>query len=105
MSTTSAFQRQTGWNVQLICAKNNIFAGFYQYQDLLTIADVVHDLKLCFSRDNPADDDDSERWRRVLLPDVEADRPLLFLDESDKTTKIPTPPKTREPDTATLCTT
>lgn len=87
--------RALGWNCDIVCAKNNIFGGYYQHLDLLTVADVVHDLDLCFSPPGHGDDGgDGSQWRRALIPETEsrdANGLVLHLDEQDNTTKIPTP--------------
>ncbi|KUI57623.1 hypothetical protein VP1G_04971 [Cytospora mali] len=79
--------RSRSWNI-LIFVNTSIIAGVYQRGDLLRVADLTHELDLCFVFDRP---DDDKQWQPALLPRVTTARhSLTILDHQDKQ-PLPTP--------------
>ncbi|KUI67527.1 hypothetical protein VM1G_02580 [Cytospora mali] len=87
MTTITGAARSNSWNVQLFI-ENKAIAGVFQRSDLLTIADLAHELDLCFIIDK------SDGWQMALLPRATepADRSLIILDHQGET-PLPTPSK------------
>lgn len=73
--------------MQLFIA-NKATAGVFQRSDLLTIADLAHELELCFIIDKP------DGWQLALLTKAteSADRSLIILDRQSES-PLPTPSK------------
>lgn len=77
--------RSNSWNIELFI-EDKAIAGVFQRNDLLTIADLAHELELCFIIDQP------DGWQLALLPKAteSADHSLIILDYQDET-PLPTP--------------
>ncbi|KUI74466.1 hypothetical protein VM1G_10187 [Cytospora mali] len=90
MSGISRPQRQRSWNVR-IYIKDSQFAGVYQRNDQLSIADIAYELDLCFIFDT------HEGWQQALLPRGTASHSIIILDRQDRL-PFPTPDTVRDYD-------
>lgn len=90
MSGISRSQRQRSWNVR-IYIKDSQFAGVYQCNDLLSIAEIAYELNLCFIFDT------HEGWQQALLPRGTASHDIVILDPQDRL-PFPTPDTVRDYD-------
>ncbi|KAI1128334.1 hypothetical protein F5Y10DRAFT_240747 [Nemania abortiva] len=70
MAAITPSQRELGWNVNLCLSSGVAFAGFYQSDDYVSIAEVRRELELCFTFEKPDATDD---WQLVLLPLLNTD--------------------------------
>ncbi|KUI57053.1 hypothetical protein VP1G_04349 [Cytospora mali] len=72
MAGVTKTERRASWNVQIF-VKDKIVAGVYQRDNLLSVADIAHELELCFVFDKP---DSDTLWQPALLPKEPASRGL-----------------------------
>ncbi|KAG6368889.1 hypothetical protein INS49_003107 [Diaporthe citri] len=89
MAGLTASQRELGWNVRILLKSGVVscFAGFYQQDGLVTVADVRRELELCFVLDQQA-------GHPALIPRAaHNDGPIFMitLNENDLAA-FPTPP-------------
>lgn len=87
-TTIPGAARCTSWNAHLY-VDSKLIAGVFQRSDLISVADLAHELDLCFILDKP-----DGLWQPALLPRaaLSADRSLIVLDHQDES-PIPTPSK------------
>ncbi|KUI66774.1 hypothetical protein VM1G_02328 [Cytospora mali] len=82
-------QRTNSWNVEFFNSKSFIrIAGVFQLADMLSIADITHELYLCLVFDEP--NDDAASYEPALLLRGTPPKSLIFLDRQDNS-PFPTP--------------
>lgn len=82
----STVERRLSWNVEFFNLSQR-FGGVYQRADLLSVADIAHELKLCFLVDDPA----SSTPALLLKTRPPSAQKLIVLDQENHS-PFPTPP-------------
>ncbi|KAF2967066.1 hypothetical protein GQX73_g6521 [Xylaria multiplex] len=88
MAAITPSQRELGWNVNVCLSSGVAFAGFYQNDDYVSIAEARRELELCFTFEKPDATDD---WQVVLLPTLNTASTSITLLANDMR-PFPTPP-------------
>ncbi|KAI3392394.1 hypothetical protein diail_5745 [Diaporthe ilicicola] len=84
MSSITTLDRELGWNVRILVEPmSSCFAGFYQQDDWLSIAEAWRELNLCYEFSE-------HQWRPALLPRREDAPPPIHLTDDDNS-PFPTP--------------
>lgn len=87
MSGVTKEQRIQSWTVQIWVGRKRV-AGVYQRDNLLSVADIAHELELCLVFDKPG-----TPWQPALLDT--ASKRLIVLDYQDNL-PFPTPDDLRD---------
>lgn len=83
----SKSQRAKCWNVEFFNISVR-FGGVYQRDEVLSVADIAHDLNVCFRCDPPGND--AASWAPALLLKTSSAQSLIILDQHNDT-PFPTP--------------
>ncbi|KAI0536143.1 hypothetical protein GGR58DRAFT_503529 [Xylaria digitata] len=94
MAAITPTQRELGWNVNICLISGVAFAGFYQSDDYISIAEARRELELCFTFEKPDATDD---WQLVLRLMLNTDSTSIVLLANDMR-PFPTPPPIKSND-------